>query len=153
MQVDKVPTLSPPKTTFASWLLLDMLCCDSLLQTGGINPCLSLSTCILSLMLVDSLVPSYINQVQTPVQCCYGTVLYYLWPNSVLRLKHSWEGQTQNTNYSPMSWLLNMLRLILGKKCRYIPIPWFVCIDAVAQFFHKTFIYTQSVINCPISPK
>ena len=30
IQVEKVPTLAPPKTTFAryDWLLLDMLCCD-----------------------------------------------------------------------------------------------------------------------------
>ena len=51
IQVDKVPTLTPPKTTFAlyDWLLHDMLCCDWLYQTRGINPCLSLSTCILSL--------------------------------------------------------------------------------------------------------
>ena len=39
IQVDKVLTLSPPKTTFASydWLLLDMLCCDWQLQHGRLE--------------------------------------------------------------------------------------------------------------------
>ena len=42
------------------WLLLDMLCCDWLYQTVGINPCLSLSTCILSLVLPHSH-PEYLS--------------------------------------------------------------------------------------------
>ena len=76
IQVDKVPTLSPTKTTFDlyDWLLLDMLCCDWLLQTRGINPCLSLPTCILSL--VPSIQAS--NIVENP-NCTWKTASTISW--------------------------------------------------------------------------